>query len=241
MGAQIYYSYDKDSNTTTIRIVASFAVYGAKGQDVSKKDRQAYARMLKASIESNFDQKFTVNGRNFVMSAEVSVETRRTEAGAIKSGADNIVELGFDEIVDSNGDSADAMAFRVDGEAFDRMAVRITSGTEPASTSALRFMDVFSHEFGAHTMQRYHNLIEPASLFSRDGGYGVFTQLDFEEMFREHVFPKAPPLRGIPTPDPLPFSDVLKSIGRGGEYRRSGPQIHRNGSEVFKWVKRTKS
>ncbi len=240
-GGQIYYSYDEKTNTTTIKIVASFSVYGAKGQNVSKKDREAYAKMLKDGLEGHFNQTFTnSDGRKFVMSADISVSVKRTEAGAIGSGADNIVELGYSGITSSSGEDSQAVGFGVSNENYDRMAVSITSGVQPGGSTAefLGIANTFAHEFGAHLLHGKHNEGNSESLFHSPSG-ATFFQSDFERLFREFRDPKPPPFRNIPVPDPAPFSDVLKSIGQGGERRRA-EFIVGGKDEAFKWVQRTK-
>ena len=175
--ARVRSSYDKDTNTTTIVIDASFSVYAAEGQGVSEEDKKNYAARLKAGIEGEYNREFTINGQKYVMTANISVSIASDENGAIASGADNLVELGTDDLISGNGGEAIATAFHKSGESFDRMRVQI------GLTGLFNdYENTFAHEFG-------HLLGVPdrdrRGLFSGDGVVSSMTEEDFIDLFDE--------------------------------------------------------
>src|SRR5690606_37723118 len=131
---------------------ASFAIYGAAGQNVSKKDLKTYKKALERGIKEILTKQGALgNGQRFSMTTDISAKVFEDEAAAIESGRDNIVELGYGSI-DSNGKGAAGVAFGIKGEAFDRMVVSVVQ--DPAnyggSYDPIRSAEgTFAHEFAA--------------------------------------------------------------------------------------------
>jgi hypothetical protein len=88
-----------------------------------------------------------------------------SEDEAINSGKDNIVEIGdqdlFSKQDDGSWSQATGIAFRVEGESFDRM--RVTTSTTEKSPN---YPGVYAHEFG-HTLGVTH---AGFNLFAAGGG-----------------------------------------------------------------------
>ncbi len=197
--ATIYYSYNSETDTISIKIKATFAVYGAKGQNVSKEDLEGYSRKIKEGIEDKIKGSFKVNGRNFELTSEIGVTVADSEEAAISSKADNIAELGYIALTDN----ASAMDFRGESENFDRMVGTISSGNFNG-LSGDSFGQTAAHEFGAHLLAALHSS-DPNSLFYESSG-NSFLQSDFERMFSE--------VRPMYTP-PIPYdSGTPKSMQR---------------------------
>lgn len=87
--------HDQETNTTTIYISASFAVYGAGGQSVSQADLNKHASYLEQGILKAFNTSFEHNGVNYVVHTDISVGVFDSEESAIASGAGNLIELGI--------------------------------------------------------------------------------------------------------------------------------------------------
>lgn len=119
--------------------------------------------MIKSGIESHFGKTFDgENGRKFVMSANIDVQVVGNESEAISKGVDNIAELGYNKLLESDGSSGGlAQAFRIEGESFDRMVATIDQNFEPTlgSLTGSRFEDTFGHEFGSHLLNGGHDLL----------------------------------------------------------------------------------
>lgn len=225
--------HDEKTNTTTISIDATFAVYGANGQGVSQEDLQNYAAMLKSGIESHFNKEFTdKNGRKFVISASVNVEVKGSEKEAATSGMDNIVELGYGEL---SGNDA-GVAFHVKGEKFDRMAVGVSRGADPRGSLASMYEDTFAHEFGSHLLNGGHNRSRNSqSLFYDYLGSGQqILQEDFEFMFREKGRGKLHQVGSKPLATYEPLSHILTSTSNSFEVRQANSVVSKP-SDVYNW------
>jgi RHS repeat-associated protein len=140
--AKIVSKHNKETNTTTISVTASFAVYGVDGQGISKEELEKKAALFKAGIEKAYSRQFDgKDGRKFEISASITVNVVDSEQAAIESGSDNIVGVGKmmesevsddmtneqREIVDPDGDGMQDIGgvsiHSVEGESFDRMAM----------------------------------------------------------------------------------------------------------------------
>jgi len=143
--AEVTSTYDAATNTTKIRIRASFAIYGATGQNVSKEELERQKKNLTKGILAAWNnQSRTIDGRNYEITTEITVQTAGSEEEAIATGASNLVEIGTQPLYDTrDGERLRAQVFRRDGENFDRLRISI-SGDEPM----YGYEGVYAHEFG---------------------------------------------------------------------------------------------
>jgi hypothetical protein len=233
----ISFSYDEKTNTTTVTLRASFTVYGAKGQNISQADIKKYAGLLKSGIEKNLTKDFKIEGRNFAVKTDISVQTAGSEKGAIASGADNIVELGNRKFSDSSGDTDGAAAtYRVKGENFDRMVFQINQF--PAHPN---YENVFAHEFGAHGLAygrgNFHSDNPSSTFYEEDGGNQSFLENDFRRLTGEEWYDPAPSDNS---------SGHIPSVSRQWsrsfertEYRQAHKVVN-NPSDEYKWIQTVK-
>jgi len=254
--AKIYYDYDEKTNTTTIRIKASFAVYGANGQNVSQKDLTKFAGLLSSGIAKAYNNKaFEYGGRSFVLKTDISVKVAGTEDAAKTSGADNLVELGGQnsDILSSGSKEPGAAVFHRDGENFDRMIFDISPYGTPGGLGEgdNDFENTFGHEFG-HLLGVIDRPERAGSLFNGDSPGPGLTQDDFVDLFDQEsemgYMPPVPPrnggyrslhILGIPsslsrlTPN---SSNILNSTNSGFEIRNTT-----GADNNYRWSSRVKN
>ena len=237
--AEISWHTDKNG-VIHVKIKASFAIYSAEGQNVSKKDLKTYKKVLKNAIESFLTKKFeNVEGRSFSVTADISAKVYSSEQKAIESNRDNLVELGSSTIQSTSGSEPQGVGFRTNSEEFDRMAVQIVSdplnyrgSLDPTSDAGI----TFAHEFAAHLIPAGHNNSEPNSGLASDGGEGAFTANDFLR-----VFTGIDPVRiANPPPGRLPGS-ALSGVGPRRKKRvRAIDRGHTSKESVYRWKEAVK-
>ena len=179
--AEVKSTYDKKTNTTRIKIKASFAIYGAAGQNVSKETMANFKKSLEDGVKSAWNTKnpLAIDGQNYEITTEIDVNTFGSESEALESGADNLVELGTQDLINPENQSEEVLAnvFHRNGENVDRMLV----DTNAVLSGGNSWENVFAHEF-AHLLGENDN----ASLFSLLNGraiYPVISKSDFETIF----------------------------------------------------------
>jgi len=233
--AEISSCYDEKTKTTIIKIRASFSVYAANGQKLSRTEVKNYADMLKKGIEKEYGKSFTIDGQKYVMSAEVNVQTAANEKEAVASGADNLVELGTQTIKDDDNQETLAGVFHREGESFDRMMVHV--GAMGLGFQPWDYGTTFAHEFG-HLLGVKDK--DRSGLFL-SGNPSEMTEDDFRDLFGErpngsnYITPL--PVAGSDKFTWLPTTTSSKIIGStvsNFETRRS------YGPDVFKWVQTVK-
>jgi RHS repeat-associated protein len=187
--AEVTSTYDEKTNTTKIRIRASFAIYGAAGQNVSKEDLERFRKALENGIKNAWNTKLTVDGQNYEIETKIEVQTANSEDEALKTGADNLVELGNQDLISSDKDdprTAGATVFHREGENIDRMLVDIKS-------SFRSWEKVFAHEF-IHLMGK-RDRFEPG-LTSTFHTSSAMSEQDFRIIFGHRVLDEPSPLIG---------------------------------------------
>jgi RHS repeat-associated protein len=190
-GAEITSTYDATTNTTNIRIRATFAIYGAAGQNVSKKELEKQKKILTAGILAAWNnQHRTVDGQNYQITTEVTVQTANSEEEAIATGANNLVEIGTQPLYGNNGERLYGNVGHRDGENFDRLRVSI-SGDNPDNG----YEGIYAHEFG-------HLLNAPDTDYGLLGGKYYITKNLEEDDYRA-VFG-----RGSASVDPDPRDEI---------------------------------
>jgi hypothetical protein len=246
--ATITSSCDEKTNTCSINVSASFAVYGAHGQNISQEDLKRFAEALKAGIEGHFSNEFEgKDGRKFVLSATIDVQVVGSEADAIAAGVDNIAEFGYSDLEEADGsDGGLAQSFGVEGESFDRMVATIDSKWDPRGSMGSSFGDIFAHEFGAHLANGGHNLFNPKSIFYERldlSGAQTMLQEDFDLMFRANggrrLMPPPPGQKETRTNPERPFSHILTSTLNSFEVRRA-PVIYSKPTDSYRWASQVK-
>lgn len=232
---------------TQVRLEASFAVYGAEGQNVSPEDLEHYRGVLETEAAALFAAQFSINGQSFNIIAVFSASTYGSEADAVNSGSDNIVELGYDGLEAAASNNAAGVAGGVVGENFGRMAARIMS-TSGLTLGTNHYARVFAHEIGAHLLNGLHNNTNNSSFFfGKTSNSGNFLQEDFERLIRNEE-PSGPP--GNPkfpskfnkqlskmAADPPFKSNVSLSPG-GLEERKPNSRNNSSPADLYKWQKR---
>lgn len=147
--AKITTQYDEKTKTMRINIKASFAVYGAEGQNISQEELEKQKAALLQGLQTEYGKSFEVDGITYEMSADIDVQIAGSEADAISKGVDNIVEVGNQALEsqneDGNWEGAGGVSFRVKGENFDRMVVN-AAFKDPNGQSA-NMPGVYAHEF----------------------------------------------------------------------------------------------
>lgn len=147
--------------TIHVRLKASFAVYGAKGQGVSKADLKAYKNALVDGIKTHLEKAVKGAGKSFEFTVDISAKTYSSEQKAIGSGRDNVVEIGYGQLEEiKTGSPAAGAGFGVKGENFDRMVLAVDA--DPASNrGSLDPIEsagaAAAHEFAAHLLSGGHN------------------------------------------------------------------------------------
>jgi RHS repeat-associated protein len=182
-----------ETGVVTVSLEASFAIYAAKGQKVTDEDLAKVKEELVKGIQSYLEKEFDISGKKFNVVTDVSAQVFTSESDAIRSGADNIVEVGNTEIIDNvTKESAAGMAFNVAGENFGRMVIKIAGENDGITTPTER---VAAHEFAAHLLNGKHNSKNDRSLFYSDGGAGDFAPEDFERLVGPEITNPPPPFR----------------------------------------------
>lgn len=139
MKVKVSTRHNKDTNTTTVKISGTFAMYAAEGQEVTAEELARQAGLLKAGINEQWHSgKFTVNGINYVIETDVSVTTFGNKEDAIASRSDNVVEIGTWDLPES------AAVVSNDGSSsYDFMRMEVNS-----ANSDEYFKIAYGHEFG---------------------------------------------------------------------------------------------
>ncbi len=195
----------------------------------------ASAQLIKDAIEGKFNQQSTIDGRKFVMSADISVQVAKSETEAIDSGADNIAEVGYQNLQETDGTNIGGAAFHVAGENFDRMVMEIS----PDFADGIIYPGFevnAAHEFGAHLLAGLHNDLNQESFFHSPGGNN-FLQEDFERLFRQSRRTTPPPPYGSKLTNlsvPISFSRALTSTTSGFEVRQANLTVS-SSAEVYRW------
>jgi RHS repeat-associated protein len=230
--------YTDSDGVIHVSLSATFALYGANGQNVSKKDLKTYKEAMLKGIQKRLSGEFNVEGKKFEISANISIEIKSSEAKAMTSGADNIIEIGTQNLV-RNGAVQGGVGFGVESESFDRMVVGVREdpGNYRGSGDPITHAgDVAAHEFAAHLLDVFHSE-DPKSLFYGDDTSGQkFLQSDFERMFfgREGSYVQPPPPPGGQPRTPLP--PLTQGLASSGSDARMA--THRNfekPSDVYAW------
>jgi hypothetical protein len=178
--AEVIVTTDKEHKKGTITIRASFAIYAASGQTVSKEDLQKQKKALEEQIRSTYSGSIKKDGITYEVSAQVKVQIVDNEESAIKSGVDNIVEVG-NRVLHSNaanGPIAGA-GYHLSGENFDRMKVF-------ARGNVLEKNNTYAHEFGHLLGFAGHlgvgNVMQPSGASTR-----TITSMDSEALFGSRI------------------------------------------------------
>jgi RHS repeat-associated protein len=143
--AKVHIERDKKTKTGTIEITASFVVYAADGQDVSEEELNKQKELIQEQLESVYSGSYKAkDGYTYTISAKITVDVKSSESDAIKSGADNIVEVGNKGIFDTQAKTwSVASSYHVKGEKFDRMKVSVLGRIQ----SYIINTNVYGHEF----------------------------------------------------------------------------------------------
>ena len=161
--------YTDDDGKVHVKISATFAVYGAKGQNVSMSNLARYKNALIDGIKKHLTQNMEVDGKKISMTVDVSAKIFKSEAGAIASKSDNIVEMGYGDVDSKSSEDKNTvgMAFGVKGENFDRMVLKISPDpNEASSLDPISGTEITgAHETAAHLLGGSHNGSESTSLF----------------------------------------------------------------------------
>ena len=227
--------YDEKTNTTTIKITASFTLYGAKGQKISIKTLKDQAAKLKASIERQYKKEFIgdgkengVEGRTYVLSADISVDAKSTEQAAIKTGADNIVEVGNQEL-ETHRDGSDSweggtggVTYRNEGENFDRISITIQNKGEPCVTA------ICGHEFGHSIGANEHSKLRKDLMYGGGLSADPNHRTANNELTGRDFFGKI-----------FTDSKIINSTASETEIRRS-QSVYKSSKDVRRWVKAQK-
>jgi hypothetical protein len=184
--------YTDNDGIVRIKLKASFAIYSAAGQNVSKKDLEIYKKALERGIKEILTKQGALgNGQRFSMTTDISAKIYESESAAIASGRDNIVELGYGEIVDGKQSGIAGVGFGVKGESFDRMAVSIAEDPanyrgsyDPISASE----GTFAHEFAAHLLSTLHNDNDKTSVFYGGGDVIEHGRLVFQSDMKRLIY-----------------------------------------------------
>jgi len=242
--------YTDSDGVVHVSLKATFAIYGAAGQNVSRADLKAYEKAMINGIRNILKKDFDVGGKTFKVSADVSAELADNEGDAISKGKDNIVELGYDDLegTDPTGKWQSGLAgkaFGVKGESFDRMAMQIVG--DPAnyngSYKPLTYAgETAAHEFAAHLLSGLHNtnVGERDSVFNPGGGMGgnQFYQSDFNNLFFGDDDPtSAPP----PPTGGAPIRSPFEKVGsKGSEVRMANVRTYESPNASYRWVRSVK-
>lgn len=179
--ARIYARYDDATKTMHINIQASFAIYGAEGQGITQEELDNQKALLIEGLTREYGKSFEEDGITYSLSADIQVIVVGSEAEAIESGVDNIVEIGNQALIGDDGKEAQGMAFRVKGESFDRMVMSTSSNL---SERSLNLSGVYAHEFG-HLLGVGHT---GRSLFGPEGTTNRMLRMSFDDF--KALFPK---------------------------------------------------
>ncbi len=183
--AKVTVTRDTKSKTGTIVIDASFVVYGADGQGVTEDQLNEQKDLLRAQIVAAYSgtQKGD-DGFTYTISANITVEVKSSEKEAIKSGADNLVEVGTKDPFDKNSNGPGyGISFHVSGEKFDRLNVGITGNNLPF----IKKHSVYAHEF-SHLLGNHGHPPGTAVSFPDQTGPGSpINQADFKVLFAPQV------------------------------------------------------
>lgn len=179
-----------DQKKKKITIVASFVVYGANGQGITKKELEKQKGLIESQIKEAYKGKMKLeDGTELKISTKITVETAANEEEAIKKVsndvAGNIVEVGNQTIVDAKGTLKEASSFRHEGENFDRMMVSIADDN-------MGKRNVYAHEF-THLLGSNAHSDDTRDVFGTgEGPDGVIpsqiTQRDMYQLFYFQMF-----------------------------------------------------
>ena len=235
--------HDKKTNTTTITITGSIAMYAAEGQDISQEDLDRQANLLRQAIGETYGNgTFNYNGTNFVVNAKIDVKVFGSESEAISSKADNLIKVGSDALVDNEGQNR-GEAFSREGESFDRVNWSINQGIPGGFVEADEsYQRSWAHEF-AHLVGAPDGT---SGLLESAGMSNIMTNSNWVDLFtneRSHDFGSSPP----PPAGPRGFG---ASRGTAGVFYQSRSNIlsaagtledrRTDGQEVSRWVRRSK-
>jgi hypothetical protein len=244
--AKVKSKHDKETNTTTITITASFALYGADGQNVSAEDLTRQKELLTAGIEQAYNGTYVHNGTTYIIQTQVDVQVFGGESAAVASGADNMVEIGKQTLYDDGGRQLSGNVFNREGENFDRMRISINQGVPGGlQEGADNYMRIYAHEF-AHVLgmpDRNEGLFASGGLATR------MSQSNFVDLFsQESVLSHA---GRPPSGAKLKRGDLKYQSGGGDLYALTGSKIlgstipnfelrRTGGADITRWVKQTK-
>ena len=235
--------YTDQNGVVQVKLAASFAIYGANGQKVTGEDLAAAKKAFIAGAQKYLSENFKVEGKSFQLSTDITADVYDSESDAIKSGSDNIVEVGYEDLVSKREGDAAGLGFGVKGESFDRMVIQIAEGLGNESgfnyQRADEFGETFAHEFGAHLLAAKHNVnrAESLSLFSKDGGDGRLYESDFVRLFVGGSGLKPPPPRQGENQ-----ISTFRNFGlmQGAQSRLANSRDNESPTAVYEWRKRVK-
>jgi RHS repeat-associated protein len=241
--------HDKETNTTTVTITASFGVYGADGQGVSAEDLARHAQFLAIGISEAYNGTFTdpETGTTYIVNTQIDVQVYKDERAAIKDGIDNLVEVGNYDLIGDKGPSDAVVSYR-EGEDYDRMQVsnsrRFTGGSADGYY-ADKYRQTYAHEF-AHVMgvpDRASGLFESggdATRLSQENWVDLFTARRQKTVSGDPPLPplrsgkRRPGMRNSPILYNARTSRVFGSTSSTYEIRRAGSP------DPGTWVRQTK-
>ena len=236
--------YTDENGVVQITLKASFAIYGAKGQNVSKADLETYKKALTTSIKELLTKQGSLgNGQRFSMTTDISAKVYENEDKAIGSGRDNIVELGYDDLTGQGDSSAVGISFGVKTEGFDRMAAEIShdpSGSGGLMTPMEIFQQSAAHEFAAHLLSALHGPSNEYGLFSGEVGSSKVFQSDIKRLvygYDDETYSDPPPPLGQKYVPTIPNYPPLTS---GSSPRLANNRNYSAPSDAFSWTKRVK-
>lgn len=215
----------------------------AAEQLVSKEDLKTYKNALVKGIQELLTRQGEVAGKQISLTTDISAKVYSSEEAAAKSGRDNLVAVGYDAI--QTDKLANGVAFGIEGENFDRMAMSVTpdgANYRGAYQPIEEAKNTAAHEFAAHLLRALHNSHpgEDASLFSDDGGNGAVFNSDLTRLifgYDDSTYIPPPPPFGQ---KPVPPSYALPASGRNN---RRANAIYPSGTDpadVYRWVSRVK-
>ena len=222
-------------------VKASFAVYAADRQNISNEELKQYAEDLKSGIEDSLNRTEKIEGRTFVVKTDIKTKVFKSERAAMKSGSDNIVEIGNLDIFDADsltsGKTA-GLGFRIEGESFDRMVVSVKDLGGFGADLAKQTM---RHEFLTHLSDRPHSNDPFSVRYGLDDSRGNnFDKGDLADYLGRGLIRVQPPPALKGSGDLASKSThILTSTGSGTQRRRA-PYAASHRNKVYHWVRRMK-